>query len=84
MSIKYGCDSPGTLAWFRFGVRLRRASRLLGTSFPPPPDIETDEALKTWVRNKRREWLRSESDDTSAHAEGADEIMKAVREFITA
>ncbi len=57
MCIKYGCDSPGTLAWFRFGVRLRRPSRLLATRFPPP-ELSDDDQLKEWVRQARREWLR--------------------------
>jgi hypothetical protein len=74
MCIKYGCDSLGTLAWFRFGIRLRRPSRLLATQFPPPP-LETDEQLKEWVRQKRREWLTANSAD--------ERIMTAIREFIT-
>ncbi len=84
MSIKYGCDTPGTLAWFRFGVRLRRASRLMATVFPPPPDIDTDEALKVWVRNKRREWLKGDSGDSVTLVEDLNNVMNAVRDFITA
>ncbi|MGA2791884.1 MAG: DEAD/DEAH box helicase [Candidatus Bathyarchaeia archaeon] len=74
MCIKYGCDSPETLAWFRFGVRLRRPSRLLATRFPPPA-LETDEQLKEWVRLTKREWLATEMAD--------DEVMTAIRKFIT-
>jgi hypothetical protein len=84
MSIKYGCDSPGTLAWFRFGVRLRRASRVLATVFSPPSDIGTDEDLKNWVRNKRREWLSGESEATVGISEDSLKIMGAARDFITA
>ncbi len=61
MSIKYGCDSPGALAWFRFGVRLRRPSRLLYEAFPPP-ELEDDELLRKWVRQQRGEWLAGEAD----------------------
>jgi superfamily II DNA/RNA helicase len=82
MSIKYGCDTPGALAWFRFGVRLRRASRVLAEAFPPPLDIETDEDLKSWVRNTRREWLNGDSD--AAVDSDLNDILIAVREFITA
>jgi hypothetical protein len=82
MSIKYGCDTPGALAWFRFGVRLRRASRLLATTFPPPSNIVTDEVLKNWVRNQRREWLQSDSDGPDGASDGA--VISAIRRFITA
>ena len=58
MCVKYGCDSPGTLGWFRFGVRLRRPSRLLASRFPPP-QLQNDEELRSWVRSARRRWLAS-------------------------
>lgn len=61
MCIKYGCDSPGTLGWFRFGIRLRRPAHLLASQFPPP-DLN-DEQLKEWVRDSRREWLKSDVDE---------------------
>jgi superfamily II DNA/RNA helicase len=60
MCIKYGCDSPGTLAWFRFGVRLRRPSRLLSIKFPPPV-VKTDDQLKEFVRGARTGWLNDDS-----------------------
>ena len=60
MCVKYGCDSPETLAWFRFGVRLRRPSRLLANRFPPP-QRQNDDELKLWVRSARRDWLASSS-----------------------
>ncbi|MFT5327335.1 MAG: hypothetical protein ACI8P0_005224 [Planctomycetaceae bacterium] len=62
MCIKYGCDTPGTLGWFRFGVRLRRPARLLASRFPPPTELN-DEQLKNWVRATRGEWLNSDEDD---------------------
>ncbi|MGC8495085.1 MAG: hypothetical protein ACP5SH_25485, partial [Syntrophobacteraceae bacterium] len=74
MCIKYGCDSSESLAWFRFGIRLRRPSKLLAAQFPPPP-LETDEQLKEWVLWRRRKWLAEGSAD-----EG---IMATIREFIT-
>ena len=58
MCVKYGCDSPETLAWFRFGVRLRRPSRLLASRFPPP-GLQSDEELTSWVQSARRRWLAS-------------------------
>lgn len=75
MCIKYGCDSPETLAWFRFGVRLRKPSRLLSTKFPPP-EMQTDDQLRDWVRNARGEWLKADLIDE-------DHVLKATRVFIT-
>ena len=74
MCIKYGCNSPGSLAWFRFGVRLRRPSHHLANRFPSPDGL-TDEQLKDWVRNARRNWLRSGDD--------WDETSTVIRAFIT-
>lgn len=73
MSIKYGCDKYGTLGWFRFGVRLRRPAHLLANRFPPP-QLENDEQLKEWVREKRSRWL-------SANPDG-NEILDSIRSFI--
>ena len=74
MCIKYGCDSPETLAWFRFGVRLRRPSRLLSTKFPPP-EIQTDDELRDWVRETRKGWLKADLIDE-------DPVLTATRIFI--
>ena len=79
MCIKYGCDSPETLAWFRFGVRLRRPSRLLANRFPPPIGLD-DEKLKSWVRSTRRDWLAS----GGANFEDPDaSMLGALHSFIT-
>jgi DEAD/DEAH box helicase len=83
MCIKYGCDSPGTLAWFRFGVRLRRASRLLAAAYPPPDSIQSDDELRTWVRRRRREWLRREDPTPTTDLEAEAATFDAIREFIT-
>lgn len=74
LCVKYGCSSPGELAWFRFGVRLRRASRLLAKIYPPPP-LTSDDELKQWVRTKRSEWLKMERDEQP--------LVAAIRAFIT-
>ena len=80
MCVKYGCDSPETLAWFRFGVRLRRPSRLLASRFPPP-ELQSDEELTSWVQSARRRWLASSfadyDDDPDAN------VLAALRSFIT-
>jgi hypothetical protein len=82
MCIKYGCDSHGTLGWFRFGVRLRRPSRILANAFPPPA-MDTDEALRKWVRRRRREWLSGAVDVSEDFAEKFDTQLEAIRSFIT-
>ncbi|MEZ6093442.1 MAG: DEAD/DEAH box helicase [Pirellulaceae bacterium] len=74
MCIKYGCNSPGSLAWFRFGVRLRRPSHHLANRFPAPDGL-SDEQLKDWVRKARRSWLQS--------GEDWDETSTVIRDFIT-
>jgi superfamily II DNA/RNA helicase len=74
MCIKYGCDSPATLAWFRFGVRLRRSSRVLAKCFPPPI-FDRDEELRDWIRETRRNWLSSKHDQHY--------ILSSIRKFIT-
>ena len=74
MCIKYGCDSPETLAWFRFGVRLRRPSRLLSTKFPPP-EMKTDDELRDWVGEARKGWLKADLIDE-------DPVLMAARIFV--
>ena len=72
MCIKYGCDTPGTLGWFRFGVRLRRPAHLLSSRFPPP-ELD-DEQVKEWIRKARGEWLDSDEEE--------DKIFRAIKGFI--
>ena len=72
MCIKYGCDTPGTLGWFRFGIRLRRPAHLLATRFPPPE--LNDEQLKEWVRATRGEWLKADAEEN--------EEFTAIKDFI--
>ena len=81
MCIKYGCDSPETLAWYRFGVRLRRASRLLSQKFPMPIQPATDDDLKSWVIRTRADWLQSGTAGYEHNEEGM--VMLAIRQFIT-
>ena len=78
MCIKYGCDSPATLAWFRFGVRLRRPSRLLAMRFPPPR-LENDEEMREWVRAVKRRWLSGSEAGHSRDPE--DRVLEAIRTF---
>jgi len=82
MCVKYGCDSPGSLAWFRFGVRLRRPSRLMCDAFPPP-ELDDDEALRDWVRRQRHEWLIGATDDSGEVFQENAAIFQAISEFIS-
>jgi len=85
MCIKYGFNSPQTLAWFRFGIRLRRPAHLLATSFPPPNNLQNDEQLRDWVREQRRKWLNRE-DENEIRDEIQDEhskVFAAIYSFIT-
>ena len=80
MCLKYGCDSPMTLAWYRFGVRLRRPSRLLAERFRSSAEPTTDSELRAWVETARRAWLMSDGEDEE---EGDGEVIGAVRTFLT-
>jgi hypothetical protein len=60
LSIKYGCDSPQTLAWYRFGLRLRRPAHLLSEAFPIDPTVQDDNVLSEIVRDLRWRWLNEE------------------------
>ena len=80
MCIKYGCDTPMALAWYRFGVRLRRPSRLLAERFGTGYEPTTDSELRAWVERTRRAWLMSDGEDEE---EGDGEVIGAVRTFLT-
>lgn len=88
MCIKYGCDSPYSLAWYRFGIRLRRPSRLLAKKFPPPPNLITDEDMKSWIISMRSGWLQNEndfSDNQEGFVEDVEnnrEVFSAIRSFL--
>jgi hypothetical protein len=81
MCIKYGCDSPGSLAWYRFGVRLRRPSRIMCNVFPPP-EFNDDEALRDWIRRKKRDWLNGDTNDSAELFKENEEIFQAISDFI--
>jgi hypothetical protein len=60
LSLKYGCASPQTLAWYRFGLRFRRPAHLLNQAFPLDPTVQDDTVLFEAVRDLRRQWLHDE------------------------
>lgn len=79
--IKYGSDSVEALAWYRFGIRLRRPAKLLYEAFPPPP-LEDDELLQSWVRNQRRLWLNGSIGDSIEVLQNNPEMIETIRQFI--
>jgi hypothetical protein len=81
MCIKYGCDSPESLAWYRFGIRLRRPSRIMCNAFPPP-EFNDDEALRDWVRRKKSDWLNGDTDDSAELFQDNEDIFQAIADFI--
>jgi len=57
LCIRNGCDSLGSLSWYRFGYRQRLCAHALERVFPVPREIANDTARANWVRQTRREWL---------------------------
>lgn len=57
LCIRNGCDSLGSLSWYRFGYRQRFCAHALERVLPVPSDLEDDSARAYWVRNTRRDWL---------------------------
>ena len=57
LCIRNGCDSLGSLSWYRFGYRQRFCAHALERAFPVPSNLEDDSARAAWVRNTRRDWL---------------------------
>ena len=81
MCIKYGCDSPQSLAWYRFGVRLRRPARLLHDAFPPPMQLG-DEQLRAWVTSQRSAWLNGHYDRTRDIFRSNEDTFGAIAAFL--
>lgn len=56
VAVRFGCDGPGSTAWYRWGFRRRRIAHLLAEVAPPPDDAEGEE-LAQWIRAERRKVL---------------------------
>jgi hypothetical protein len=57
LCIRNGCDSLGSLAWYRFGYRQRVCAHALEAAFPVPAELKNDEERMLWVMRTRRQWL---------------------------
>jgi hypothetical protein len=82
MCIKYGFLTAQSLAWFRFGLRLRRPAHLLAQAFPPPDNLG-DQQLRDWVRRVRSEWLTQQSVPPEDLFAAQPTVFNASQEFLT-
>lgn len=57
LCIRNGCDSLGSLSWYRFGYRQRLCAHALERVFPVPRELADDTERANWVRQTRRGWL---------------------------
>lgn len=62
LAVRFGCDSPASTAWYRWGFRRRRIAHLLASELPPPDDLSRDD-LPAWILDKRRELMASSLDE---------------------
>jgi len=62
LCIRNGCDSLGTLAWYRFGYHERVCAHVLQRTFKVPEELTNDAGRADWVRKTRREWLSGKLD----------------------
>lgn len=81
--LRYGVDSPDSLAWFRFGVRLRRPAHLLSKVFPLENPVLPDQQLREAVRSLRKPWLKTPA-DVSAKFPDHKAVLEAIAAFIKA
>lgn len=61
LCIRNGCNSLGSLAWFRFGYRERICAHALEATFPVPLEIENDSDRSKWVHRVRNMWLADDN-----------------------
>lgn len=57
LCIRNGCNSLGTLSWFRFGYRERVCAHSFESVFPVPITETNDTERARWVDATRRDWL---------------------------
>jgi hypothetical protein len=62
LAVRFGCDSPASIAWYRWGSRRRRIAHLLASELPPPEDLSRDN-LSAWILDKRRELMAGNLDE---------------------
>lgn len=62
LAVRFGCASPASTAWYRWGFRRRRVAHLLASELPPPDDLNRDD-LPAWILEKRRELMAGTLDE---------------------
>lgn len=60
LAIKSGCGTTDSLAWFRFGVRLRRAAHLLAKLYPLPNGETSDSDQRRFISRQMEDLLSVE------------------------
>jgi hypothetical protein len=60
LCIRNGCDSLGTLTWYRVGYRERIAAHEFEKNFPVPSDLTVEHERVAWVLETRRRWISGE------------------------
>lgn len=83
LAIKNGFNSPEALAWFRFGLRLRRPAHLLARLFPIRFSPYDDKAMRQEIDRVKQNWLRSEQRVPGGFEADAP-VLSAIRSFVLA
>lgn len=83
LCIRFGCRSPQILAWYRFGLRLRRPALLLAQAFPLDPSIQDDSDYYEAVRVLRKQWLLDLTPVPRALLDEHREVFQAIKVILT-
>lgn len=82
LAIRTGCNSPSTLAWYRFGIHLRRPAHLLSELFPLPPEQSGDSLAEEWIKAQRTVWLSQYADSRLARTPEELTLLEAARAIL--
>jgi hypothetical protein len=82
LAIKYGCDTRDSLAWFRFGIRLRRAAHLLARVYPLPSIAATDADQRTFVSESVNTLLSADASTFATLDSGERAIIAATQSIL--
>jgi superfamily II DNA/RNA helicase len=83
LAIKYGCSTPQILAWYRFGIRLRRPAHLLNQAFPIDPELVDDRILSETITTTRNQWLRGTIAVSEELQNEKSEIFEAIKRIFS-
>ncbi|MFZ5497062.1 MAG: DEAD/DEAH box helicase [Verrucomicrobiota bacterium] len=77
LCIRYGCDSLGVLAWYRFGYRQRHSAHALARAFGVPA-VSDDGERARWIAKTRYRWMEGKIETPS----GADPVLASVLQIL--